>query len=160
MGFAPRCSARRTNTAELSRREGIEVKSSPSISGATQHIMPFGYHGKAGTLNRKLQSPRDTSRIVGSYSLTFRICPPGQRLSAPLVPLEPFAIRLKKRRIANQAIRIEPYTHLILNVFNDLQWKGKNTLLFIQNDLALRKPAIVAACRLAKPISRYIIRRW
>src|SRR6266850_8495476 len=48
MGFAPRCSARRTNTAELSRRECIEVKSSPSISGATQHIMPFGYHGKAG----------------------------------------------------------------------------------------------------------------
>ncbi|SRR6266550_422051 len=58
------------------------------------------------------------------------------------------------------AVGIEPYTHLILNVFNDLQWKGKNTLLFIQNDLALRKPAIVAACRLAKPISRYIIRRW
>src|SRR6266436_7203997 len=47
-------------------------------------------------------------RQLGSYSLTFRICPPGQRLSAPLVPLERFAIRLKKRRIANQAIRIEP----------------------------------------------------
>ena len=27
--------------------------------------MPFGYHGKAGTLNRKLHSPRDTSGIVG-----------------------------------------------------------------------------------------------
>src|SRR6266576_786621 len=47
---------------------------------------------------------------LGSYSLTFRICPPGQRLSAPLVPLERFAIRFKKRGIANQAIRIEPTT--------------------------------------------------
>src|SRR6267378_6676735 len=51
-----------------------------------------------------------SGRQLGSYSLTFRICPPGQRLSAPLVPLERFAIRLKKRRIANQAIRIEPAT--------------------------------------------------
>src|SRR5882672_619114 len=48
-----------------------------------------------------------SGRQLGSYSLTFRICPPGQRLTAPLVPLERFAIRLKKRRIANQAIRIE-----------------------------------------------------
>src|SRR6266850_5375352 len=125
MGFAPRCSARRTNTAELSRRECIEVKSSPSISGATQHIMPFGYHGKAGTLNRKLQSPRDTSRIVGSYSLTFRICPQGQRLSAPLVPLERFAIRLKKRRIANQAIRIETTSLLETMEFCGAAWPSK-----------------------------------
>src|SRR5712692_1168054 len=50
------------------------------------------------------------ARLLHSYSLTFRICPPGQRLSAPLVPLERFAIRLKKRRIANQAIRIESTT--------------------------------------------------
>ncbi len=37
--------------------------------------------------------------------------------------------------------------------------KGQEHFLFIQSDLALRKPAIVAACRPAKPISRYIIRR-
>src|SRR6267142_3516585 len=50
MGFAPWRSARRTNTAELSQRECIELESSPIISGATQDIMPFGHHGKADTL--------------------------------------------------------------------------------------------------------------
>jgi len=44
--------------------------------------------------------------------------------------------------------------------FQRLAMKGQEHLLFIQNDLALRKPAIVAACRLAKPISRYIIRGY
>src|ERR1700682_5919581 len=65
MGFAPWRSARRTNTAELSRRECVEVKSSPSISGATQDIMPSAYHGKEGTLNRKLYSLCDTSQMAG-----------------------------------------------------------------------------------------------
>jgi hypothetical protein len=37
--------------------------------------------------------------------------------------------------------------------------EGQKLLLFIQNDLALRKTVIVATCRPAKPISRYIIRR-
>src|SRR5260370_12915896 len=43
--------------------------------------------------------------------------------------------------------------------FQRLKMKGQEHLLFIQSDLALRKPAIVAARRPAKPISRYIIRR-
>ncbi len=33
-------------------------------------------------------------------------------------------------------------------------------LLLIQKDLTLRKTVIVAVCRLAKPISRYIIRGY
>ena len=64
-------------------------------------------------------------RQLGSYSLTFRICPPGQRLSAPLVPLERFAIRLKKRRIANQAIRIETIILLETKEFCGAAWPSK-----------------------------------
>src|SRR6267378_7483986 len=66
-----------------------------------------------------------TCRQLGSYSLTFRICPPGQRLSAPLVPLERFAIRLKKRRIANQAIRIETTSLLETKEFCGAAWPSK-----------------------------------
>jgi len=58
-------SARRTNTAELSQRECIELESSPIISGATQDIMPFGHHGKADTLKSEASLARDASRMVG-----------------------------------------------------------------------------------------------
>src|SRR5260370_24683193 len=43
--------------------------------------------------------------------------------------------------------------------FQRLAIKGQEHLLFIQNELAPRKPASVAACRPATPISRYITRR-
>ena len=46
-----------------------------------------------------------------SYSLTFRLCPPEQRLSAPLVPLEVFAIGLKRKAGGADGIR----THDLLD---------------------------------------------
>jgi len=73
----------------------------------------------------RLRSFRPSRRQLGSYSLTFRICPPGQRLSAPLVPLERFAIRLKKRGIANQAIRIETTSLLETKEFCGAAWPSK-----------------------------------
>src|SRR5882724_12393978 len=81
---------------------------------------------------RKLSRPvlrgpggRKAAWLLGSYSLTFRICPPGQRLSAPLVPIELFAIRLKKRRIANQAIRIESTSCMKTKEFCGAAWPSR-----------------------------------
>jgi hypothetical protein len=48
-------------------------------------------------------------RQLEGYSLTFRLCPAGQRLSAPLVPLERFAIRLKRRWIASRADEVRTH---------------------------------------------------
>jgi len=68
--------------------------------------------------------PSELSQL-GSYSLTFRICPAGQRLSAPLVPLERFATRLKKRRMANQTIRIESTSYMETKEFCGAAWPSK-----------------------------------
>src|SRR6266436_2509899 len=90
--------------------EGFHSRASPQRVRRALALLTRTYHG---------------GRQLGSYSLTFRICPPGQRLSAPLVPLERFAIRLKKRRIANQAIRIETTSLLETNEFCGAAWPSK-----------------------------------